>query len=340
MTFLRNAWYMAAWSGEIESEALFSRRIIDVPILLYRKANATLVAAVDRCPHRFAPLSKGARDGDTVVCGYHGLAFDTDGQCVRNPFSERIPPNARIQTFPVVEKHTAIWIWPGDKALADEALIPDLAFMDSPAVGKGLLPIAAHYELLSDNLMDLSHIEFVHTGTFGGGGVIMQGQHSVEEEASGAIWSNWWMPAIAPPPWATFLPQDGKFDHWLEMRWNAPATMVQRMGIMPAGGDRAQNPDMMAGHIITPESATSSHYFYTFFNLGPGSGTPDDPALKAFTDEDKPMLEAVQANMDGADFWALKPVILNVDAASVRVRRTLAGLIQKQDIATPQTAVV
>lgn len=110
MSWLQNAWYMGAWAEEVGTNGL-SRQIADKPIYFFRLSNGQIGALLDRCPHRFAPLSKGERDGDTVVCGYHGLAFSAEGKCVRNPFSDRIPAGSDIPAFDTAEKDGIVWLW-------------------------------------------------------------------------------------------------------------------------------------------------------------------------------------------------------------------------------------
>lgn len=122
--FVKNTWYVAAWSNEVEAEGLFSRTIIGVPLLIYRKSDGGIVAMEDRCCHRGAPLSIGRREGDCIRCMYHGLKYDAAGQCVEAPAQERIPPQARVRTFPVVERHRWICVWMGRAELADTSLIP------------------------------------------------------------------------------------------------------------------------------------------------------------------------------------------------------------------------
>lgn len=321
--YLRNAWYMAAWEGEIEGNALLSRKLLDRQMLIYRRTDGDgYVMMEDRCPHRFAPLSRGRREGDTIVCGYHGLTYDSAGSCVRNPFSDRIPVRAKVTVMPVQAKHGILWFWPGDPSLAKLTSIPDFSFL-SPDARRSRLVIAANYELITDNLMDLSHLEFVHTGTFGGNGLIFKGQHEVREEDE-AIWSNWWMPNIDPPPWATAIARDAKLDYWLNMRWEAPASMMLEVGICPAGSPGRAGPILMERdcHILTPETQLSTHYFYSYSEMQEAVAVK-----KAYYDEDKPMLEAVQSSMGDTDFWGKKPVILSVDAGALRVRRRLAKMM-------------
>lgn len=329
---IRNLWYMAGWEEEIVGTGFLTRTLLGTPMVFFRTADCDgYVAFADRCPHRFAPLSRGKRAGDNVVCGYHGLTFDPHGKCVRSPFSESVPPGCEVKTFPIVARDSILWFWPGDPSLADPAAIGDFGCMTTGApYGRGHLRFEAHFELLTDNLMDLSHVEFLHSGSFGGGGVMFSGVHSVKHDED-AIWSNWWMANIPPPPWAVFLPPDMKVDHWMDMRWQAPASMLLTVGICPAGADRNQPliPPLVGPHIITPETKTSSHYFYGFPQLDGAKST--DATGAAFTEEDQPMIEAIQRNMGDVDFWASRPAILKVDSGAIHARRRLMKLRRDEE---------
>ncbi len=324
---IRNLWYMAGWEEEIDGAGFMTRTLLDTPMLFFRRTDGNgYVALADRCPHRFAPLSRGKRQGDNVECGYHGLTFDPEGNCIRSPFSDFVPPGCAVRSFPLVAKDSILWFWPGDPALADASAIGDFSCLtQGPPLGRGHLRFEANYELLTDNLMDLSHVEFLHTGSFGGGGVMFTGTHSVKHDQD-AIWSNWWMANITPPPWAAFLPPGMKVDHWMEMRWQAPASMLLEVGICPAGADRNQPliPPLVGPHIITPETGTSSHYFYGFPKFVGAEDT--DVVGAAFKEEDQPMIEAVQRNMRGEDFWSTRPAILKLDGGAIHARRRLMKL--------------
>jgi len=100
MTFLRNTWYMAMWSENLAAGTLLPRMLLGTPLVFWRDTQGRVAALEDRCPHRFAPLSKGKLLGDRVQCGYHGLEFDGSGACVRNPHvTGRIPPAAKVPSF-------------------------------------------------------------------------------------------------------------------------------------------------------------------------------------------------------------------------------------------------
>lgn len=330
MTFLHNAWYMAGWASEV-GEAGLARRIIDRPFFFYRLASGHINAVLDRCPHRFAPLSKGARDGDRLVCGYHGLTFDAQGRCVHNPFADGIPAGAEIPTFRVEERHGIVWLWAGDAVAADADLIPDFSFI--PDTGhsrtvRGYTLMHANYEYGTDNLLDLSHIEFVHKGTFAGQGVIFAGQHTTDVQGD-TLHSNWWMPGIAPPSVAAgVFPPDAKVDHWLDMRWTAPATMRLNIGVAPHGAGREAGFEVPQAHILTPADEHTTHYFWSSTRFNDLDSPEVDAMLlalfgEAFDLEDKPMIEAAYDNVRGKDFWKEKPLSLGIDQAGARARRML-----------------
>ena len=124
MQYLRNKWYQAGWSAELKAGELLHRRLLEEPVLLFRKTDGTAVAMLDRCPHRFAPLHMGKHLGDAVQCPYHGLQFGADGRCIANPHGP-VPGAARIRNFPVAERYSALWIWMGDPAKADpDSIVP------------------------------------------------------------------------------------------------------------------------------------------------------------------------------------------------------------------------
>lgn len=333
--FPQNCWYMAGWSHEV-GEGFLARRIADRPTMFYRKADGCVAALLDRCPHRFAPLSLGERDGDGVVCPYHGLTFDAGGTCIRNPFSDRIPAAANIPSWACHESDGIIWMWGGAADAADLAAIPDFGVVaDQPGrkVLRGYTHVRAPYEFCTDNLLDLSHIEFVHRGTFAGDGVIFAGVHEVIDEGA-TLHSNWWMqnvpaPSACRPPFA-----EGQLtDHWLDMRWNAPASMRLDIGATLPGEPREAGYKVGGqAHIVTPESATTCHYF-TANARHEAVDSPEVDAFltelfrQAFDVEDKPIIEAAYANMEAVDFWAGKPLSLGVDQGGTRARRKIERML-------------
>ena len=166
--FLRNYWYVAATPAEITGAPL-ARTVLGEPIVLYRAGDGRAVAMEDRCCHRQAPLSLGRVTGNNLRCGYHGMTFNPEGICVAIPGQKTIPTKARVRTYPLVERWRFVWIWMGAPEQADPDAIPDIPFNTDPDwsfVG-GYLNFKCHYQLIVDNLLDLSHETFLHAKTIG-----------------------------------------------------------------------------------------------------------------------------------------------------------------------------
>jgi vanillate O-demethylase monooxygenase subunit len=335
--YLKNVWYMAAWPEEL-NEAILSRRMFDRQLALFRASDGSVKAIADRCPHRFAPLSLGEKQGDTIICPYHGLTFDGDGLCVRNPYSDTIPASARVDAWEAVERDGIIWVWGGARAEADLSLIPDFSVVDDgPGVRvvRGYTLLEAPFEFGTDNLMDLSHIEFVHKGSFAGNGVIFSGKHKVIDDGD-TLHSNWWMPEVAAPPHTQGVyPPDSICDHWLDMRWNAPASMQLAIGACLKGGERAEGVVAEQAHILTPASGATTHYFWATTRRNNLDSAEVDAFLRqlfgqAFDEEDKPIIKAAYDNLEGQDFWDAKPLSLGVDAGGARARRKLQAMLAQE----------
>src|SRR5215470_18002157 len=166
-----NGWYVIAFAEDI-THALTSRTILNQPVVLYRKLNGEAVAVGGRCPHRHFPLGKSCLKGDSIVCGYHGITFGPDGKCTDIPTQEFVPPTYRIPSYPLVERGIWLWIWPGEPEKADPSLLPDLIEIGCAEEGMVTRPFFRHevqcrYQLLNDNLLDLSHLAFLHGTSIG-----------------------------------------------------------------------------------------------------------------------------------------------------------------------------
>jgi phenylpropionate dioxygenase-like ring-hydroxylating dioxygenase large terminal subunit len=337
--YLRNTWYQAAWSYEVGQDP-FVRTILETPILLFR-SEGKLVAMLDRCPHRFAPLSAGKIEKGVIECPYHGLAFDGTGSCVRNPHGP-VTSVMRTASYPVVERHQAVWIWLGDAEAADEDLIPDLSFVDEMPEDIRILmymPTAANYRLLSDNIMDLSHADYLHPASLGGVIADAKSRQYDRERSIVAEWIN--LDCNAPGVWQGKYPAPSKIDYKMEVEWQAPAVMTLANTVVPAGVEPTPADLYPSLHNMVPENGKSSHYFMCASR--PEHFPSDNKAMKeiyeqAFLREDKPMIEAQQSRMGDAEFWSLNPILLKIDAAGVKVRRRLDQMIAAEQQSSGQDA--
>jgi phenylpropionate dioxygenase-like ring-hydroxylating dioxygenase large terminal subunit len=272
MKALRNTWYVAAWGEELVSGKVLSRRILDEALVFWRGPDGAPVAHVDRCPHRLAPLSAGRIEAGRLRCMYHGLLFDPSGRCVEIPAQDHISPNLKVKTYPVVERDKLVWIWMGEEALADPALIPDAHWFDDP--GWRFLPGYLHYDkanylLVVDNLLDFSHLGFVHENTLGGGRLSAEIKPEIERHDWGLRVTRFYRST----PLAAYLKRLAKFegpvDRWQIYNFRLAGNVLSMdFGSGPAGKgclEGARPPEALVFHTVqclTPETETSTHYFW------------------------------------------------------------------------------
>jgi phenylpropionate dioxygenase-like ring-hydroxylating dioxygenase large terminal subunit len=341
--YLKNAWYVAAWSDEL-GEELITRTICELPVLLYRKENGDAVAMGNLCPHRFAPLHMGKKIGDTVQCGYHGMVFGESGKCVLNPHHGGvISPAMKVASYPVIEKNGAIFVWTGEAEAADEALIPDFDCYSKPGFTtiRGMMDVQANYELITDNLLDLTHADFLHEGTLSSESITKSKLETLETGST--VWANRWCPDGLPPPvWGGIMEMemgpkaggwlDTPVDHWLYFRWDAPAHLLLDVGITPVGKTRDDGLWVFTGHHLTPVSPTRTLYYWTVVR-NHGIDNPEVEAFwqgsidYAFAIQDKPMIEAQQAALGNAQIETRQPIAIPADVSGAKARRMLSRLI-------------
>jgi vanillate monooxygenase len=337
-SFPLNAWYAAAWNHEVGKRQLLSRMVCNKRIVFWRMSDGSIAALDDACWHRLLPLSMGRLEGDDVVCHYHGLAFNGKGQCTRMPSQDKLNPSARVRSYPVVERYRFIWVWPGDPALADPALVPDMHWNDDAEwEGDGKTMFAkCDYRLFVDNLMDLTHESFVHATSIGNKHVSetpMTTTHSGRTVTS----TRWMLDIDAPPFWRAQLGKPGNVDRWQIIRFEAPCTIVLDVGVAPAGtgaphGDRSKGVNGRVLNTITPESDRSCIYFWCLirnYKLRDQSLTTQlrEANAKIFV-EDQLVIEAQQRAIDEHPDNALRN--LNIDAGSMRARRIIDEMIASE----------
>lgn len=337
--WLTNAWYVAAWDAEIDQEP-FARTICGVPMVFYRKLDRSVVGMRDACPHRLLPLSMGLREGDSIRCKYHGLKLGPDGVAEEMPIRTD-PVNKRIcaETFVTHERYRFVWVWVGEKDKADPDLIPDLWPCQAPGwtFDGGYYSIDCDYRLMIDNLMDLSHETYVHSGSIGQPEIMESPIETRVDE--GSVFVSRWMPDVeAPPFWASALKQHGLVDRWQICQFKLPSAVLIDVGVAPAGsGATIENHDNGVRGVvidfITPETETSHHYFWGMarnFDL-------DDTGFTArfkrqqggVFAEDAEILEAQQkAIINNPD---LRLSAYRIDEGGVRARQLIKRAIDGQE---------
>jgi vanillate O-demethylase monooxygenase subunit len=340
--WMRNCWQVIAFAKEIGGTPL-PRTVCGEAIVLFRTQSGDAVALADRCPHRFAPLSLGRVVGDQIQCGYHGLCFDRDGACVRVPGQDSVP-RARARKYPLVERHGFAWIWLGDVERADPDHIPDFHWMDDPAwaVAEGYHHFDANYQFVNDNLLDLSHESFVHEETIGNEAVA-EAPVAVSLKGDVVRVHREMFDIEAPPFYKRTTGFKGNIDRWHTTNFTPPGFHVIENGSMPAGApDRSQALERKVLNLITPETTTSSHYFWGVvrqFRL-------DDVELTEYIregirrtfDQDRAVLEAQQRALGPDPDSVAFPVSIRVDAGPLQGRKLLQTMMAREAAPPQDTA--
>lgn len=337
----KNAWYVACTPDELQGKPL-GRQICGEHMVFYRAHEGRVTAVEDFCPHRGAPLSLGYVENGNLVCGYHGLVMGCDGKTVEMP-GQRVRGFPCNKTFAAVERYGFIWVWPGDQALADPALIHHLEWADNDqwAYGGGLFHIQCDYRLMIDNLMDLTHETYVHASSIG--------QKEIDEappqttvDGDQVVTARHMHKVMPPPFWrmalrGNQLADDVPVDRWQICRFSPPSHVLIEVGVAHAGHGGYDAPaqykaSSIVVDFITPESDTSIWYFWGMAR----NFKPQDPALtesiregqgKIFS-EDLEMLERQQQNLLAQPQRNL--LKLNIDAGGVQSRRVLERLIAQE----------
>lgn len=341
--FLRNVWYVAAWSHELQPGTLLARTIVGEPLVLWRTAEGRVAALEDRCVHRHAPLSRGRLEGDALRCGYHGLKFASDGRCIEVPGMDSPPPAAAcVRRFPVVEHRRWVMVWMGDDpSHADARQLPDNFSCDSPdwAYRPGYVHYESPIELIADNLLDFSHLSYVHAATFGGHDDAVARIRPQVERLPRGVRVRRDVPNVLPPAYHRPLwAHGGLVDRWLNYDFLLPGTLLMHSGAQPAGMSADVAERQRTGvrfhscQALTPETATSTHYFFMEAHRADRGDAGVTEALYqgivAAFEEDRATIAAQWRNVQRAPERPMLP--LHMDAALSHYRRLYATALQAE----------
>ena len=338
--FVRNAWYAAGWSDEVSRQPL-ARVFLGEPVVLYRTESGKPVALRDQCPHRKLPLSLGRLVGDHLECGYHGMTFDTEGQCVRIPGQPHIPKGAKVQNYPVCEGMGMVWIWLGDPDTARKTERFHLPAWDNPgrtvSLGKHRV-VDCHYQLLTDNLTDPAHVAFVHRSTLGSAAqedIPVQ----VVEDGDTVVVERWTLDSPPAPIFTNLAGMRDNVDRWQYYYLHCPSICIVDFGSAPPGvlsaeSSRETDPavQMYSCIFMTPQTERTTHYFYwqsrNFAHNDKGVSAQVLEQIDIAFAEDFAILEAQQKSLD--TYPVTDDVKLALDSAPTRQRRIVQRMLDAE----------
>lgn len=337
--FLKNTWYVAGWSKDF-GRSLKPETILGENIVIYRREDDAPVALEDACPHRKLPLSMGNLKGDAVECGYHGLTFDCSGTCIAAPTQQgHIPKRAVVRSYPVVDRYRLLWIWMGDPELADPDAIFWIEDFDNPDWGYtdgGALDIDCNYLWVVDNLLDPSHVAWVHVTSFAGSGTD-DVPLEVQRHDKGVIVARWISGAMPSPYYAPLVKFEGPCDRLQHYEMFYPAIALNKSVYTPVGtgGPGSEIVDKtyinISYNFLTPIDEDHTRYFWFQHRNTDGqdkaiSEKMNAGAYMAF-EEDRQILTKVHKGMKAMD---TPNIDLGLDAGAKLFRLGLKRLIDAE----------
>jgi len=333
-TFPEGRWYVAALSSELTDRPV-ARTLLGRPVVLFRLGEQVGVLE-DRCCHKNLPLSFGTLEASGLRCGYHGLLFDASGACLEIPGQANIPRKARVKRYFARERDDIVWIWFGSDPEKQPSCEPPAYPLHSDPdydVRSGVFHYVAPYQLIHDNLLDLSHLGYVHLRTIGGNpSAHMNANMRVEEKGEQVCLTRWMPKSAAPPMYTAGWPFSGPVDRWQEIEFNVSYIKIWAgavdHGPEPERRRKAEGLHIRGFHGITPETTSSSHYFWTIAVNRAPDRPPVIEEVAAQTEltffEDKEVIEAQYKNI--CRFGDEPTIDVHVDVGPNRARRIIQRL--------------
>lgn len=332
----RSAWYPVAASDEVGRTPL-ARRLLDVPVVLYRTTAGRPAALEDRCAHRPVRLSDGRLEGDLIRSAYTGFAYDVDGRCVSVPTQEQVPYDAAVRAFPVHDDGSFVWVWPGEPGLAALRTPPDTGLLRSEGWSTfgGVLDTRAGVGLLLDNFCDITHVaqldEDIAPPALSAGPT-----PPLEVQVSEtAVRFTRRFPAAPLAPWhaqALELPEDSAHEQVEEGEFVGPGFWVDRWSVEVAGhGGRDGRHTFVFSHALVPVSATRTwHAWRVSRNFAPGAAADGTlrPLFEAYYARVGEVLEQMQQILD--EEGPRPEVAVAADAAVSHVRRIMQRMVAEE----------
>jgi vanillate O-demethylase monooxygenase subunit len=323
--YVRNRWYVAMLSREV-GRTPKQTWVLDVPIVLFRKASNEVVALRDVCPHRHAPLSLGTVVGDEIQCRYHGFQFDSSGRCTKIPSEKTIPTAIHAEPIVVREALGFVWVWGGESSKADPNLLVSFPWLDKPGFASyhAAMVVEAPLQLIVDNLMDLTHVHFLHS--------ILGATNLVHESEPMEVWETHdhvlYRRALKKRKIGSDLYTEvgGEFI--------PPSVVITSSVPKREGRDEIQpGPMSQALHCLTPRSAHSTSYLA--LRCWNDLIRPHEiAAIQQQTDvtlaEDKAMIEAQYRNRSAA---SADEKLIKSDRAAIMARRAYDRVLRSDHAA-------
>ncbi|HCF0053438.1 TPA: Rieske 2Fe-2S domain-containing protein [Pseudomonas aeruginosa] len=314
-SFIFNEWYVAAFAEDVGRE-LLARTLLGKRVVLYRTLAGQAVALEDRCAHRSFPLSRSRLEGDGIVCGYHGFRYDSQGELIETPSQKACPRGVGIRHYPLLERGPLVWIWLGDPRLADPKRLPQRPWLEDPgwACSKGYFLHPGNYVSMHENLMDLTHLTYLHANTIGTPDYagapyeldLKEGHYRLVRHV---------LPTTLSPVWGRTTGLDGcpTAARITTSEFLSPGLHQVSATFYDTALPAERRPEfhIRTAHILTPETHGSMHYFIVHGR----DFAQDDETVGAFMHEQ--LFAAFVEDVEG--LGALEKVLAEADEDSYEI---------------------
>ncbi|TAL75599.1 MAG: aromatic ring-hydroxylating dioxygenase subunit alpha [Burkholderiaceae bacterium] len=257
---LKNYWYVACTSEMLGAKPL-GRVICNEPVVIFRQKDGTAAILRNVCPHRQAPLSMGTVHDNALRCAYHGMEFSATGQCIHIPSQDVIPPKAHVRSYPTCERYGFVWIWPGAPELATSAVPPQMPWREDKTWNASIVQyfhVKGSHMLMNDNLLDLSHVAFLHANSIGFDSSRLDNDPlEVVVEDHYIRTQRLFRNTIQAPAHKAWQPLTEPVDRTQRAEWHPPCTV----NILARNENTDAQVDLRADHLITPETDETHHYY-------------------------------------------------------------------------------
>lgn len=334
--FPLDQWYVAGFAADL-SDRPVGRTFLNQKVVMFRTGDGRVAALEDRCCHRSLPLSCGTVEAGGVRCGYHGMLYAPGGQCIEVPGQDRVPAKACVKAYHLVEQDHLLWIWmPAQEGGAPTKAVPDYPWHSHPAYkwGCGMYHYQAPWQLIHDNLLDLSHLGYVHLKTIGGNARLHMNAPMQVTAGDDRVKVVRLMPGSTPPPtYKAAWPFGDTCDRWQEIEFELSHLRIWT-GACEPGSAALDDPGrggfhMRGFHGITPETEDTCHYFWSMASTchpeRPDNSQDVIDQTRFTFDEDRLVIEAQYRNMREFGQRA-QWVDIHVDAGANRARRIVQRL--------------
>ncbi len=158
-------WFVVALSEDVAPGEVVRLHYFGRDLVLYRGTSGQAFVTEAYCPHLGAHLGHGGTvQGDTLRCPFHGWKFEGDGRCAEVPYSDKIPPKARLDAFPVREMEGAVHVYFDPHGGAPPAL--ETRDWEGWTKGRTIVwrNLKTHAQEVFENTVDTAHIGPIHDG--------------------------------------------------------------------------------------------------------------------------------------------------------------------------------